>query len=452
MNSEDALTEPFWLDYLPAFAQAKLKNRKNLHKAMANMGWLMFDRALRMLAGLFIGLWVARYLGPGNFGVINYAAAFVGIFAGVSALGLDSIVVREMLSRPHDRAAIMGTAFVLKLAASCVSFLISVTAIYFMKSDALVRVAVVILSATMIFQSLDVIRFWFESQVQSKYVVIVQNAAFLVLSAVKIVLLLQKASVIWFVWLMLLDVVLGAVGLAVYYHALHGKINSWKFSVSEVPLLLRDSWPLMLSGIAIAIYMRIDQIMLGNMLGNSAVGTYSAAVRISEVWYFIPIFICRSIYPSLIEAKKQSEEKYLRRFQQLFRLMVYITLPIAIIVSFFARYVVLSLYGIQYLDAAKVLSVHIWTGVFVFWGVAGGYFYIIEGLSKILFYRSLYGVIVNILLNLFLIPLWGGVGAAISTLVAYSVQSYFSELFNPATRVIFKLKTKALFGLRSAVV
>lgn len=448
MTAEDNLLEPVWLDFLPAFIRSKLKDRRNLQRIVANMGWLLFDKALRMGVGLLVGVWIARYLGPGQFGVLNYVLAFVGLFGGFTTLGLDSIVVRELVNRKEAKATILGTSFFLKLAASLVSSFLAIVSIHFLKDDGLVTACVAIIAGTIVLQSLDVIRFWFESQIRSKYVVMSQNGAFLLVAAIKIVLLLQKASLIWFVWAILLEALLSAVGLMYYYRRGQQRVKEWIFSLPEARALLRDSWPLLLSGLAVAIYMRIDQVMLGSMLGDVAVGNYSAAVKISEIWYFIPAVISVSTYPALIEVKKQSESEYLSRFQQLFRLMVYITVPVAIIISFFAKDVVRLLYGAQYLEASQILSVHIWTGIFVFWGVAGGYFYVIENLSRLTFYRSLYGAAINIVLNLIFIPLWGGVGAAIATLVAYSVQAYFSELFNKSTRVIFKLKTKALFCVR----
>jgi len=322
-----------------------------------------------------------------------------------------------------------------------------VLSIHFLKDDWLTKACVAIISGTIVLQSLDVIRFWFESQIKSKYVVISQNLAFLFVSGIKVTLLVQQASLVWFVWAILLEAMLAAAGFLYYYRRSNEKVSEWSFSLPEARGLLRDSWPLILSGLAVSIYMRIDQVMLGSMLGDVAVGNYSAAVKISEIWYFIPAVISVSTYPTLIELKKQSAEKYLSRFQQLFRLMVYITLPVAIFVSFFSSHLVRLLYGVQYLDAAKILSVHIWTGIFVFWGVAGSYFYIIENLAKLTFYRSLYGAVLNVLLNLILIPLWGGMGAAIATLIAQSVQAYFSEVFNASTRRIFRMKTNALFGL-----
>lgn len=447
MTAEDNILEPVWLDFLPEFLRGRVKDSRALQKIITNIGWLLFDKALRMGVGLLVGVWIARYLGPGQFGILNYSVAFVGLFGGLTTLGLDSIVVRELVRRKEDKSLILGTAFLLKLAASLLSSLLALASVHFLKDDALITLAAAIIAGTIVVQSLDVIRFWFESQVSSKYVVLSQNLAFLLVAGLKILLLTHKAPLIWFVWMILLESVLSAIGFIYYYRRSRESVGAWTFSAREAKTLLRDSWPLILSGLAIAVYMRIDQVMLGSMLGDEAVGNYSAAVKISEIWYFIPAVISVSAYPALIELKKRSESEYLARFQQLFRVMAYITVPIAVLVSFFSGHIVGLLYGTDYLGAAKILAIHIWTGIFVFWGVAGGYFYVIENLSELTFYRSLYGAVINILLNLLLIPLWGGVGAAVATLVAYSVQAYFSELFNGATRIIFKLKTKALLGI-----
>jgi O-antigen/teichoic acid export membrane protein len=195
---------------------------------------------------------------------------------------------------------------------------------------------------------------------------------------------------------------------------------------------------------AVSIYMRIGQVMIKEMMDAEQVGFYAAAVRLSEAWYFIPMAITASVFPAIINAKKQSDELYYQRLQKLYDLMVWLAVAIALPTTFLAPWVIRVLYGKAFSLAAGVLSIHIWAGVFVFLGVASGQWFIAENLQIYSFYRTLCGCIVNIILNFLLIPRYGVKGAAISTLVSYSFATYFSLLSAKKPFLNFKLMTYSL--------
>src|SRR3989442_528209 len=208
----------------------------------------------------------------------------------------------------------MGTAFVLKLAVGLLTFLLAVATIAWIRpQDSITIGLVMIVAGGVLFQAFDTIDFWFQSQVQSKYTVYARDAAFLLVTGVKIVLILEQAPLIAFAWAMLAEVVVGAIGLVAVYWGTGHLLKEWQVSIQRAKMLLSDSWPLILSGLVIVVYMRIDQVMLGEMKGAEAVGIYSAAVKLSEVWYFIPMAIVSSVFPSIIEAKKLSEKLYYDR-------------------------------------------------------------------------------------------------------------------------------------------
>jgi PST family polysaccharide transporter len=217
--------------------------------------------------------------------------------------------------------------------------------------------------------------------------------------------------------------------------------------IQRAKSLLKDSWPLILSGLAIMVYMRIDQIMLGQMLGDEAVGIYSAAVRISEVWYFVPMAIVASVFPSIIEAKKKSEALYYQRLQWLYDVMVVLALSVAVPMTFLSDWAVSLLFGQAYEQAGAVLAIHIWTAVFVGLSFSSGRWFINEGYTLLALKRNLLGLVVNVILNTYLIPLYGPKGAALATLLSYFMASYASDLFSRKTRMVFLQKTRALFLL-----
>jgi len=442
---------PKWIAALPSFLRNHKEHHPNFQKILINTSWLFGDKILRMGVGLFVGVWIARYLGPEQFGLLNYALAFFALFTSVANLGLNGIVVRDLVQDPSITETTLGSAFFLSVFGGFSAFALSLLAIsYARPDDELAKFIVVLLSLLMVFKATDVVRYWFESQVQSKYVVWMENGVFLTMSTVKIGLILTNAPLIAFVWVIFVEALIVAVGLLGIYTWTGGNLATWRFRFVRATVLLKDSWPLILSGLAIMVYMRIDQIMLGQMLGDESVGIYTAAVRISEIWYFIPITIVASVFPSIIEAKKQNETLYYHRLQNLYNIMVMLALALAILMTFLSDWVVTLMFGNAYLEAGTVLSIHIWAGIFVFLGVASGKWFLIEGLQRYSFYRTLLGVVVNIALNLIMIPKFGVLGAAWATVISYAVAAMFSDALQKATRPMFRMKLRSFNILRAA--
>ncbi len=408
-----------WTKYLPSFIRTRLHERTILQAAIANTGWLFLERILCMGVGLFVSVWVARYLGPEQFGTLNYAFAFVALFTAFSTLGLNSIVVRDIVNDPDSANEILGSTFVLKLIGGVVALALTTATISMIRpEDNLTRWLVGIIAAGMIFQAFDAIDFWFQSQILSKYTVYAKSPAFLLANIGKVVLILTGATLIAFAWIALAEIAMGAIGMLIVYKTRGYALLKWRGRLTRAIGLLKDSWPLIFSAIVIMVYMRIDQIMLGEMVGDNAVGIYSAAVRLSEAWYFIPIAIAASVFPAIIEAKKISERLYNEHFQKLYNLMTWIAISIALPVTFLSGYIIQFLYGERYGGAGTVLAIHIWAGIFVFLGVVSSKYLLTENYTRILFFRTSVGAVVNIFLNLTLIPRYGVNGAAIATLIS----------------------------------
>ncbi len=281
---------------------------------------------------------------------------------------------------------------------------------------------------------------------ESRWVIYARNSAFILVSAIRIALILHHAPLVAFAWAGSLEVLLAATGLIVAYKANGHRILEWSVKAQRIRQLLKDGWPLALAGMAVMLYMKVDQIMLGQMLGNRAVGMYSAAVRVSEVWYFIPMSIVASVSPLLIEARKVSADLYYERLSDLFRLMVAIALVIAIPMTFLAGSVAAVLYGNDYEGVGPVLAIHIWAALFVFLGVAQSPWTINEGVTKLALLRTSVGAVVNILLNFLLIPRSGPLGAAIATTISQALSAVFLNAFSSKTRKIFRLQLNSIFA------
>jgi len=412
----------------------------------SNTSWLFGEKILRMAVGLFVGVWVARYLGSEQFGLFAYAQSFVGLFAAIATLGLDEIVVRELVKDESRIDELIGTAFWLKLMGAIGVLAILAIAVNFTSNDHYTNVLVFIIASATIFHSFNVIDFYFQSKVLSKYVVYANIISLFVSSLVKIILVLNNASLIAFVWVVFFDSFILACGFIYFYIKNNATFNIQNLicNKSTAVNLLHDSWPLVLSGIVISIYMRIDQVMIKEMIGSEAVGQYAVAVRLSEAWYFIPMVIASSLFPAIINAKKQSEELYYARLQKLYDLMVWMAIVIALPMTFLSDWAVNFLYGEQYSQAGSVLMIHVWAGIFVFLGEASSRWFLSENLQKYSFYRTLAGAIINIVLNYNLIPKYGIYGAAFATLISQAVASYLFNITNKKLKYTFLLQTNAI--------
>jgi len=438
------------MELIPAFIRSRIAHRPKLLKIVDNIGWLFFDKILRMGVGLLIGVWIARYLGPEQFGLLNFTAALIGLFGALAGMGLQGIVVREIVREPTCREDTLGTAAALQLLGGAVAYsLLLVTVFYLRPQDVLSQLVAAILGAMVLFKASEVVGYWFESQVQSKYTVWVQNGAFLFFAGIKVVLILSGASLIYFAWAMLAEAIVVAMALTLALHRLGPPLYSLRISYDRCFALLKAGWPFMLSSIAIMIYMKIDQVMIGQMLGNDAVGIYSAAVRISEIWYFIATAVAASVLPAILEAKKNNEAQYRQRLQALFDLMTWIAIIVALPVTFFATPLVTMLFGAEYSEAGGVLAIHVWATVFVFLGVAGGNWFLAENQQLISLQRTALGAVVNVLLNILLIPMMGVMGAAWATLISYAVAAMLSDATQHATRDMFMMKIRSLNLLSS---
>lgn len=413
--------KPSWSRYLPSFLRVRLEGRDDdLQKILGNIGWLFADKFLRMGGGLFVGVWVARYLGPEQFGLFNYTVAFTAFFSALATLGLDGIVVRDIVRDPTRKDEILGTAFMLRIMGGIIAFILSMAAILVLRpADTLSHWLVGIIALGSIFQSFDTIDFWFQSQVQSRYSVVAKNTAFVVLSITKVILIVNHASLVAFAWAGLGETILGATGLILAYVLRRGRLYSWKTSVGLGIRMLQNSWPLIFSSIVIIVYMRIDQVMLGEMVGNDEVGVYSVAVGLAEVWYFIPGAVVSSTFPSVVAARMENDDLFYERLQRLYNLMALLAYMVAIPVTLLAGPIVELLYGSAYAKAGSMLALLVWAGLFTNLGIARSSFLTAMNWTKIHFVTVFLGCLINVALNYILIPRYSGMGAVIASCVAY---------------------------------
>ncbi|MEG4634181.1 flippase [Microcoleus sp. AR_TQ3_B6] len=399
---------------------ASQKLGPGLRQVLANLAWLFTDQILQMGLGLVVGLWVARYLGPVQFGLLNYAIAFVSVFSSVASMGLGSIIIRDIARNPECKNETLGTAFGLQFTGGCITLVLTVAVISLSKpDDSLTRWLVGIIAAGTIFQAFEGINFWFQSQMQSKYIVLAKNSVCFLVAGVRIGLVLIKAPLLAFACMRLAEVAIVGIASVYFYRLTGNKIQDWQFSWDRCKELLRESWPILLSGLAVYLYSKTDQLMLGAMNKNVELGYYAAAVKISEICDFLPMIISSSVFPKLANLRERNYAEYLNKFQIYCDTMMIFWLGVAIPISLLSPWIVHLLYGEKYANSAAVLAIYVWAQFGSNFGVARNTYFTIEGQLRYSLYLTVIGSILNVGLNWWLIPKYGAFGATAATLITY---------------------------------
>lgn len=410
-----------------------------------NFSWVIFEKLCRLCISFLVTAWVIRYLGPNEYGLLSFAISFTSFFTVFVTLGLDSLIVRDLVRNPEHESVILGTGFWLRLSGSVVGFILITLSILLIGYDAGTRILIMVIASGMILQAPGVLDPFFQSKVQARCIALSNIWAMIAASVVRIALIFAKAPVVAFAFVFVLDkAVLGGT-LYAYYRKAGRTVLAWKFSKATAEGLLRNSLPLIFAGLIVMIYMRIDQVMIRGMLGNEALGYYSAAVYLAEGWYFIGIAASSSLFPAIVRAKAQGQTFYHERLQSFYRVMVWLALCVAVPVHFLADPLIAVIYGGGYRQSADVLRVNVWTGVFVFLGIASSAWLVTENLQRISLIRTSIGAALNIALNFLWIPRYGIVGSAWATLISQAVASYLGYACSRITFGTFIMQTKAFY-------
>jgi O-antigen/teichoic acid export membrane protein len=415
----------------------RLRAHPGFMRYSMNTGWMFAEKALRLVAGLFVGAYMARYLGKSQYGLLNYAYSLTAITAVVATWGMETVVIRALVRGDQKKDVLLGTAFILRVLGAICAFISLVVFNEVIGSDAQTKTLVYIIGCVSFAEIFGVIDYYFQSQVSSKYVVWSQMMALTCTSIFRLVLIYNEADLYWFAVTYLTDFVVISLGLIYFYASNRLSLFSWKWDTATAKAILRDSWPMIFSALAVTIYLRIDQIMIKWMMGDSANGVYSAAVRLAELWNFIPVAICNSVFPAILNAKLTDAELYQKRVSMLFDFMIWVSIGISIPAALLSDWMVQLLFGADFAQAGGVLALYIWSSVFVFLGVANGKWIVSENLQVFRMKSLLTSCVLNIVLNLILIPSMGLYGSAIATIVSYAFAGYFSFLFSARTRPMF---------------
>ena len=408
------------------------------NRFLRNTSWLISSQIIQMIISLFIGMITARYLGPSNYGILNYTASFTTFFTPLCTLGFNGIIVRELVSKKELQGETIGTCIVLRLCSSISSIIIILFLVKVLNSDDEVLLLVSVLqSLQLVFNTFDTIEYWFQAKLESKYTAIARIISYSVVAIYKVTILVLGKDVVWFAFSNTLDViVLALLFLLLYFRK--GK-QKFSFSLHRGKEMLMISYNFIISGLMVACYGQMDKIMLGQFLDLTSVGLYSTALYICTLWTFVLNAIINSANPLIFEAKEKSEHLYRKRITQLYASIIWISFSIAIIFCIFARPIILILYGKEYLGATIPLRIISWYTAFSFLGSARNSWLICESKVKYEKYFAGIGAFSNFILNILMIPAFGINGAAFATLLTQIITNFIVPYIIKDTRQNSKL-------------
>lgn len=416
----------------------------DIRKIIHNAGWLLFDKFARLAFGLLVGVWVARHLGPKTYGELAYVVTLVSFFQVIALLGMDSILVRDISNNKKEANEVLGSALFLRLLSGVLCLFLVVLFTYFFNGYN-TAVLVLLAGGSLLFQCVDTIDIWFQSQSQSKRTVIAKLSSYTITNILRVFCILTNFPLWTFALLLSVDAMLASIALF-YAYRTYKTTEKWRPGLKKCKEILSESWPFMISGISIILYMRVDQVMIKNMLGEASLGVYAASLQFSTLWNFVPLTLSISIAPYIARKKKDGVEIYKKALKNTFLLFSVLGWMITLFVAALSPFIINIMLGAKYSSGTPVLAVHVITNLFICLGVAQSLWIVNERKGSLVLYKSLTGLIVCFISNFILIPIYGIEGAAISAVMSQlSACILFNAIF---CREIFFMQLRSLIFIR----
>lgn len=416
----------------------KIIKRIKSSKVLQNISWIIAGRIVYMVLNFIVSIISARYLGPSNFGLLGYAAAYTTFFASICNLGIDSIIIKELINHKEKQGTVLGTSMVLKMISSLISLLI-ITCLTFIidHGEPITKAVVIIYTIHILFNVFTTMKFWFQARLQSKDKEIAVTIAYFVMSAYKIYLLVANKSVLWFALSNTIELIVVGTILFILYRKNDG--DRFSFSWKDGKRILNSSKHFIFSGLMVALYNATDRFMLKQILDSAEVSYYQAAITISSISTFLLIAIIESVTPVITEAHKNNEKLFIKRNIQLYAAIFYISVFVSLIITLFAKPIILILYGESYIRSVMPLSILTWYTAFSYLGVARNPWIVCEDKQKYLVYIYIGCALCNVVLNYYLIPSLGASGASIASLITQFSTIFIFPLFFTDLRKNVKL-------------
>jgi len=419
------------------------RSGSTLRRVTITLSWLLADRGMRLAGGFVVGLWLARYLGPADFGLLSVATA--GTYFGVIAtqMGVDGLVQRELVRRPADAGTILGTMTALGLGVAASSWLIIALIAETMVHDPVMRTVVLWLGFLVLPQALVGWEYLFQARSDLRPVVIGQNGCFAVCLCLRAMLIMRHAPVTAFALVAVLERLGGSV-VVLCWGARRHPYGRLRFDGALARSALAEAWPVWISMLLTTGYLKIDQILIVRWTGEAATGTYAAATRLSELWWSVSTIVATAVLPDLVRASRESEQAYWSMMRKYMDASAALSVTAAAAMTALAPFLVRVFYGARYANAAGVLTIQFWSAVFIFLAVARGRHLVTSGRRLVELWFSLGGMILNLAANAVLIPQFGALGAAWAGLFTQAGVSFVLPWFFADTRAVARMQVGAL--------
>lgn len=439
-----------FLRLLPNFMSRKIRSREGMQKMTQNFAWLFLDKVLKMTVVMAVNIWAYRYLGPENVGIWNYAIAFVTILTPLANLGIDGIVVRDIVNNPLRKNELIGASFMVKLLGSLFMTLFAILMIYFRRPDDVqMMYYVFIIASSNVFLAFDAIDLYNQSQLKSKYTVLSKSIGYLTCAVAKVFLIVWGMSLEWFVWMQFAENAIGALFLVLWYKKSGEKISTWKLDFTTAKDLLSQSWPLILTAGMMFVQQNIDQIFLGDWVSEYELGQFSTAAKLIALFGFIPMIIQSTVAPELAKAKSHSNALFMLKMNKVYQIMFVVSVSLIAFCVFFGKWIVVLLYGQEYVQAGALMALMSIRLVFVNYGVAKALYITNFNLFRYFLLTGVVGATINIALNFYLIPIYESTGAIWASIISLLISIIIIDFFNPHTRQNFKSMMNSFFNIPS---
>lgn len=417
---------------------------KTTRRAFAeDAGWQIAQQIYSMLLSLIIGALTARYLGPSNYGIIGYGASLVAIFTSISNLGMESIVINDLIKNRGENGKLIGTAITMRLASSLFSMLlVGLLVLLIEPENRLLQLITTIQSVALFFNATEVLGYWFKSLLKTKYIAIAGMVASTAIGIWRIILLVRGTDVVYFAASSCVQALATGIVLIVAFY--RNKDFQLSFDWNKAIGVLKRSYHFILSGLTIVLYTQVDKIMIGAFIGEEQVGYYTAAASIAMIWEFVPAAFINSSRTLIFESKIRDQQEYLIRLRKLLQGVLIMGLAVSVFFTIFGGLIIKVLYGEAFSKAEIPLQILIWSTIFAMLGSARGTWIIAEDLIKYPKYYTLIGSMTNLILNYLLIPAYGIIGAAVATLVSQIIVAVVAPLFFRKSRVFITLLKDAI--------
>lgn len=403
-------------------------------RVFSNAKWIIICRVGQSLLQLIVGMITARYLGPSNYGLINYAASVVAFVLPFLQLGMPSTLVQELIDTPEREGEIMGTAMLTNLLSGIACLFLTISFVFVANHGEQVTLIVCALySLSLLFRAMELMTYWFQYKLKSKYPSIVMLGVSIILSAYKIYIVITGKSIYWFAVISTIEYMLSGLAMVMIYSRM--KTQRFKFSFEMAKRLFNRSKYFILAAVMVTVFQNTDHIMLKVMVGDRQNGIYTAAITCATIFHFLYFAIVDSVRPVILEHKKAQSLQYEESLSDLYRIVIYTAVAQAIGFTVLAKPIVLCLYGTEYLETVNVLRIVVWQIAFSHMGTVRNIWILAEGHEKYVWRINLAGVTLNVVLNALFIPLCGAFGAALASFVTQIFTNFILNFVFPVLKV-----------------